>query len=117
MQTVLLAVTRGVPFARTVRITGGTSIWATLDDFEVRAQVRAGRSELDALVADLGPYLSVSLDGADILIVLALSGAETRALAAGGFYDILLSDVGTTDARALKVLAGQLTVNPTVTAA
>lgn len=113
----LLTAVRGVPFARRIRVVAGTTIWATLDDFEVRAQVRSGRSESGRLVADLTEFLTVSLDDADILIDLVLTGAETRALASGGYYDILLSDVGTTDARALKLLAGQFTVNPTVTAA
>jgi hypothetical protein len=49
---------------------------------------------------------------------MSLTGAETRELAQkSGYYDMFLSDVGVTDARAFRILYGPLSVAPAVTSA
>lgn len=111
-----LAVQAGVPYNRVVRITGGKSVWPALADFEVRSQIRAGRYEGTALRYDLTPHLTAALDGNDITIALSMTGQETRSLV-GGYYDMFVSDVGGTDTRALRVLHGQVVVEPATTSA
>lgn len=107
----------GVPYSRRLRITDGTLVWASLDDFEVRWQVRTGTSDKYPLVFDVTPFLTVSLDDSDIVIDLAMTGADTRA-AKSGYYDVLVSDVGTVDARALPPIAyGRFDVEPVITSA
>lgn len=113
-----LTMTRGLPFRRSVRIVDGTSLWPTLDDFEVRMQARTGQGETYPLVLDFTPHLTPSVDGADIVVDISLTGEETRALAESqGYYDMLVSDVGVVDEEAIKALDGRLTIGPTVTTA
>lgn len=109
-----LAMQAGIPYARRIRITGGKNLWATLDAFEVRSQVRSGRQVSTPLKYDLTPHLTPSFDANDIVIDLALTGAQTRTVL-GGNYDMLITDAGTTDAQGMRVLHGTLTVEPTTT--
>jgi hypothetical protein len=116
MSDITLTVQAGEPFAQQIRIRDGQNVWASLGDFEVRAQVRQYRSTTSDLVVDLTPFLTVSLDANDILITLSLTGAETRAIR-GGQYDVIVSDIGTTDARAVVLIYGTVEVSPVVTSA
>lgn len=104
----------GEPYARRIRLTDGKTTWATLGDFEIRAQVRAGRNTTAPLKADLGPHLTPSYDANDIVIDLSLTGAETRAQA-GGYYDLFISDPGADDARAIRLLHGVVRVTAAIT--
>lgn len=106
----------GEPYARRIRLADGKTTWATLGDFEVRAQIRASRNTTAPLKGDLGPHLTPSYDGNDIVIDLSLTGAETRAQA-GGYYDMFISDTGATDARAVRLLHGTVRVATAITAA
>lgn len=113
-----LALQAGEPYSATITVTNGKLVWATENLFEVRAQVRKYASESAALIVDLTDNLSAVYDGDDIVITLSLTGAETRALTKkSGYYDVFVSDADVTDARAYKVLHGQLTVTAAVTAA
>lgn len=111
-----LEVTAGLPYARRFRVTGATSIWPVLETVEVRSQVRSKKTVASPLVFDLTPYLTRSTDAGDIVIDLELTGAETRTLVKG-YYDIILSDAGIEDARAISIAAGQVKVSVLVTAA
>lgn len=91
--------------------------WLELADFEVLMQLRTGDSEDDELVADLSDSLTVSMDALDIVIDWEMTGAKTRTLGDGGYYDMVISDPDTVDAHALIVLYGRLKVNQVVTAA
>lgn len=111
-----LELTSGLPYSRVVRVTGGTSIWPTLGDFEVRSQIRSGPSEDSTLLGSLMPYITPSIDGLDILVTIDMTGAETYNVPTG-YYDIVLSDIGTTDVRAIPVLSGKVKVGSLTTAA
>lgn len=111
-----LRIQPGVPYARTWRVVDGQNLWATLGAFEVRSEVRAAQAGGGSVLYDLGAHMTKALDGNDITVSLSLTGAQTRALA-GGYYDIILSDTGTTDANALRIPGGRVRLGDTVTAA
>lgn len=120
-----LTIKAGRPFAREIRAVGQAAVWPNVNAVEVRSQARIGRSEqyplIDPALGNLHQFMDLRIDGADVVIDMALTGADTRALAehitANTFYDVWLSDVGTTDERALQLLEGRLIVEHTITAA
>lgn len=114
--SVELAMTAGLPYARRFRVQGGKLVWSNLDQMEVRSQIRQRKTPTSPLVGALTPFLTASYEGDDILIDLELTGAQTRAMVKG-YYDIIISDVGTTDARALPVASGKVKVSTLVTEA
>lgn len=104
----------GVPYARRIRVEDGKNVWSTLDAFEVHSEVRATASVNAPLHGNLGQYMTPSFDGNDIVIDLALTGQQTRTLQSG-YYDVLLTDAGSADAKGLLILFGPLTVKPVTT--
>lgn len=112
-----LVMTAGLPYARRIRVTDGKDLWAALDDFEIRSDVRSGPAESTRLRADLGQFMTPSYDANDIVIDLALTGDDTRNSMESGYYDVLMSDVGLIDEAAVQVLSGQVTVKPSVSSA
>lgn len=104
----------GLPFARRVRITDGKNIWTDEGDFEARMQIRAVDRADGALRFDFTPFLSQSIDANDILIEWNLSGSQTRELKEG-YYDLMISDVGEIDTKAIRVLYGYVNVIPAMT--
>lgn len=111
-----LTVIGGQPFTLRVRMKAGIDMWATLDLFEARMQVRDRPNEWGKLLNDLSDYLTTSYDGDDVLVDLAMTGQETRALRSG-FYDMFVSDTGTTDTKAVRLLYGTFTADRAITAA
>lgn len=114
MIPVPLEMVAGLPYAIRFRVTGVTAIWPTLDLLEVRGQVRKKDDPASPLVGNLTPYLVATIDGTDILVTLRLNGAQTRTMAKG-YYDIVISDVGPDDDRALPVSKGPLVLDTLVT--
>lgn len=112
----VLSIRSGLPFARRVRVTDGKNIWPSLTDFEARMQIRSSRDSESVLKFDFTSYLVKSFDNNDILIDWNLTGAQTRELPSG-YFDLILSDVGTTDSRAIQALQGYFQILSTVTAA
>lgn len=115
-QPVDLIMTAGLPYSRRIRVTGATSIWSNLADFEVRSQIRVERSASSTLKANLTPFLSAEIEDDDIVVTLTLSGRDTRVIPSG-FYDMIISDVGSEDVRAISVLSGQIKKRVLITAA
>ena len=113
--SVELAMTAGLPYRRRIRVTGATSMWPTLDDFEVRSQIRAGRDVNSQFLHDLGQYITPSIEGDDIILTLELTGAQTRLLPVKGNYDVIISDPGVDDAKALPALSGKIKVGQLIT--
>lgn len=109
-----LEITGGLPYRRNFRITDGKDIWPALEDFELRGQVRQKDKATAPLVLNLTPYLSGAFDANDIVVTLAMTGQQTRLLNKG-FYDILISDPGVEDARALRVSEGPLVYDQVLT--
>lgn len=109
-------VVQGVPWSTTVTVVDAKLTWPSLDDLEVRSEVRDGPSLDYALIADLRAFMDVSFDGDDLVIAISASGSHTRAWRSG-YYDIFVSDVGTVDARAIRPLHGEFVVASAVTAA
>lgn len=114
MNETTLDITGGLPYSRRIRITNGVNVWPTLDDFEVRSEVRASPHGASKLKATLSQFITPSIDGNDIVLDLQMTGSDTRALS-NGYYDIVVTDKGSTDLRGLRVLRGQLTVDQLIT--
>lgn len=106
----------GLPYNRRIRVKDAALTWPTLDDFEVASHVRVSESRLSTLKAILTPYIFPSIEGPDIVLDLNLTGSDTRTLS-GGYYDIVVSDKGSTDSRAIRALGGKLKIQPLVTGA
>lgn len=105
----------GVPFSRVIRVVDGKNIWATENTYEIRAQLRKTQHEDSELIAELHPFMSRAYDLNDIVITWTMTGADVRTLRRGN-YDIVLSDVGVTDAKAVRILSGLISVSPGPTA-
>jgi hypothetical protein len=114
MSSVQLDVKAGLPFSRRVRIVNGKHIWAELEDFEARMHIRVSEDSGSRLKYDFTPHLVTSFDNDDIIISWYLTGAQTRLLKIG-YYDLIISDPGNTDAKAIQVLHGYLTLHPVIT--
>lgn len=112
-----LAAPLGLPFARNIRVVGAKNVWPDLEDLEVRSQLRASASSAAALIANFHPFMSWDFDDDDLVITWSMTGADVRAINRDGFYDVVVSDAGETDARAIVILAGQFTFPETVTTA
>lgn len=113
---VALEMTAGLPYSRRFRVQDGKLVWPTLDTFEVRSQIRKRKTPTSELLGALTPFLTPSYDEDDIVVDLELTGAQTREVV-GGYYDIIISDVGTTDARAIPIASGKVKVGTLVTEA
>ena len=109
------SITRGLPFARSFRITDGKNVWPNLVDFEVRSQMRLTKAPTSAIVANLHDFMTADFDANDIVITWTMTGAQTYALTGGGYYDILVSDAGATDERAIPISSGKIKVLDTTT--
>lgn len=110
-----LMLTAGLPFSRRVRVSGGANIWSTLVDFEVRSQIRREADSTSELLGSLIPYITPSIDGADIVLDIEMSGSQTRIIPEG-YFDIVISDPGSTDLRAISVLTGRIKLSNLITA-
>lgn len=114
-----LEITAGLPFSKTfaVTLTEGRSYWNEVNQFEVLAQVRKKKERTSDLVLDLAGFISVTKVNANLFVFeLKMSGLQTRSLSAPGFYDILMSDPGTTDNRAYIISHGKVRRDTVITA-
>lgn len=109
-----LAMTAGLPYARRARVEGGALIWPSLDDFEVQSEIRSAKKN-GTLLGALVNYITPSIDGDDIVLDIRLTGAQTRLVPVKGYFDVILSDPGPEDARAIPALSGKIKVGTLVT--
>lgn len=109
-----LNMTAGLPYNRRIRIKDGKNVWSLLGDFEIRSEVRVSESPTATLKTTLSSFFNASFDVNDIILDLNLTGKDTRSLS-GGYYDVVLSDTGSVDARAIRVLFGRLQLEQMVT--
>lgn len=119
MATTTWTITSGLPFSKELSVTlpSGRSWWTNLTQFEVLFQIREGKARETPLVKDLAEFLNVSMINANqFKIDFIMTGSNTRDLTRGGYFDIIMSDVGTTDARAFVILNGIVKRLSTVTA-
>lgn len=106
-----IVATSGTPFSQTIRAVGVKSIWTDLSQLEVRAQLRTGKTTSTPLIANLHDHMTWDFDVDDLVITWTMTGQETRAMfdlptwpsAKKGFFNVVVSDVGVEDARALVV--------------
>jgi len=106
-----LDITAGLPFKRVIVVTlpTGRNWWTVLTDFEVRMQCREAAAETAPLVFNFTPFLTVTFSGLDqVYITLVMTGADTRTLTEGGYFDVIMSDVGVTDARGYTIATGSV---------
>lgn len=110
----------GLPYAKEITVTlpTGRTWWTNTSEFEVKAQIREGVDYSAPLLLDLTPFLSYVFSGANVVVInLDMNGSETRQLLESGFYDILMSDPLTTDARVIRILDGPVYRESVITAA
>lgn len=106
-----LDVIQGVPLTVTATVTGGATLWP--GERLVRGQVRTHAG--GRLLLDLAGDLTTAVVGADVVVTLALSAARTRELASTGVYDVRVSNAGTDESGALRVLHGPVRLELAVT--
>lgn len=119
-----LTMTSGRPLSQVIRVVDAKNIWPTVEELEVRAQLRTGKSTSDALIANLHDYMTWVFDVDDLVISWTMTGEETRDLYAltwgyfkTGYFNVIVSDIGTVDGRALVVPTVSLKAVPTTTTA
>lgn len=112
-----LSIKAGLPYKRRFRLVNGTAVWPALGTFELRSQLRKQATVTSDLILDFAEYMAPTIEDTDIVITLTMTGAQTRALPTTGYYDIVLSDPGEDDAKAVCVIpASKITTSPLVTA-
>ena len=119
-KTIPFPITAGLPFTKTFIITlpTGRNWWTSREDFEIRSQIREKPDVSSTLILDFTDYMSITFDGDDeIVAVLQMNGEDTRSFTRSGFYDFILSDVGTVDGRAYKIAQGSVRISQLVTSA
>lgn len=112
-------ITSGLPFSKVINITfpTGRTWWTNTSQFELLFQIREHSKKNSPLILDMRQFLTVSFINADLLrISLSMTGANTRLVTKSGYYDLIISDVGVTDARAYVVIKGNVTQKSLVTA-
>ncbi len=113
-------ITSGLPYAKEITVTlpTGRAWWTLIGEFEIKAQIREGLDFNTPLLLDLTPYISYVFSGANnVIITLDMDGSDTRLLLASGYYDILLSDPWTEDARVIRILDGPVYRDSVITGA
>ena len=107
-----LVSTAGKPWSQSIRIVGAKTYWNSVDELEVRSQLRAGRDTSAALIANLHEYMTWAFDTVtpeDLIITWQMSGEATRKFYAEaawgktrkGYFTVNITDVGTVDAHAI----------------
>lgn len=107
-----LALVSGVPYSLTATVEDGAALFAA--GHHVYGQIRdepGGR-----LIRDLAGDLASAVVGPDIVVTLTFTGRETRQIT-DGVYDIFISEPGTEEAQAIRLLDGAVSVEQVATAA
>ena len=116
----VIKITRGLPYANQWRLPNGKDMWPNLADFEVRSQLRKTKLASSQLITNLHLFMTksygIDTQANDIIVRWRMTGAETRALAGDGFFDVILSDPGVTDERGLRIYSDQIKLASLITA-
>jgi len=122
-QQVPFHITAGLPFGKAIEVTlptvaSGRDWWTAANQFEVLSQIRIADDPTSPLLLDLTQFIDFSFTNFPdtFTITLSLTGADTRLLTQSGYYDIVVSDILTTDARAYKILEGVVYYDSVLTA-
>lgn len=108
-QQVPFHITSGLPFTRTIAVTlpTGRTWWTSGTSFEVLSQIREANDFQSKLLLDLKQFLTVTFTAPNsVSIALVMDGEDTRKLNASGYYDLIMSDPFSTDARAIVIISG-----------
>jgi len=103
-------ITSGLPFSKVINITlpTGRTWWTNVNQFEVLMQIREQPTKYSKLILDMTQYLTVQFSSTNLLRVsLSMTGEDTRTFTKSGYYDLVISDTGLTDARAFVIIKGQ----------
>lgn len=101
----------------------GVKTFQSLAGKELRGAMKTvdAKGKPKALLLDLTPYLTADADqeGEDTkgVFYLRVPGSASRSVNADGRYDVFVSDPGTTDAFARRLLKGDVTVEWSMTTA
>lgn len=112
-------ITQGLPFSKVINITlpTGRTWWTNVNNLEIRMQIRETPKKTSPLILNMSPYMTYSFIDADLLrVILTMTGNDTRNLTKSGYYDIIASDTGVTDARAYVILKGSVKQRVLITA-
>jgi len=102
-------ITQGLPFSKVINIAlpTGRTWWTNVNNLEIRMQIRETPKKSAPLILNMSPYMTYSFIDADLLrVIVTMTGNDTRNLTKSGYYDIIASDAGVTDARAYLILKG-----------
>ncbi len=92
------------------------SWWLAREDFEILMQMRDAPNGKGNLILDLTKYLTVEMTGPHTLLTtFKMAGQHTRLICRSGYYDVVMSDVGGLDDRAVVLLRGPVRHKSTVT--
>lgn len=112
MSATNLTIQAGIPFSRVFRVVDAKDVWPTLGSLEVRCQLRVGTRPSTRLLSNLHDFMDAAYGTGetanDVVVTLSMTGADTAALAdvmptSSGKADLVLSDAGAVDARAVRV--------------
>lgn len=110
-EPVTFAITQGEPYTLAATITNGAVEYP--GGVTLTGQIR--KSAQNRLWLDITDRLSAAVSGNDLVVTLALTGADTRQVRAG-VYDIFIYDAGDAEqSRAVRILHGPVTVEYAVT--
>lgn len=110
-----LAVQQAASFARELAVVDDDGAVVDLSDYTAgRLQVRPGKASPQAPLVDLTETAGITIDGPAGTVLVELTADQTGLLPAAGklYYDLLLT---TADGRVLRLLEGQVVVDPATT--
>jgi hypothetical protein len=110
----------GLPYKRTITVNLPTTRdwWLTREEFEVLSQIREKKTTSSALIFDLTRFITATLVSPNTVVVtLEMTGEDTRKITAAGYYDIVMSDVGTKDENAFAISKGSVVLSSLITGA
>ena len=106
-----LIIKSGLPYSKSflLELPSGRSWWTMASQFEHVGQIRKKKDRDSELILDISTFISVTTVNADTyLFELKMTGQDTRTLTESGAYDIIVSDTGITDGRAIELSVGKV---------
>ena len=116
---VAFTITSGLPFSKVINITlpSDRTWWLNNTQVEILMQIREKPNRDSTLILDMSSYLTFSFITDDLVrCFIEMTGEETRDFEKSGYYDFIVSDIGTVDARAYRLFAGSVRRKGLITA-
>lgn len=116
---VTFTITSGLPFSKVINVTlpSDRTWWTNSSQVQFLMQIREKPKRDSTLILDMSDYMTFSFVSNDLVrIFITMTGEQTRILNKSGYYDIIASDVGITDARAFILFEGYVKQKTLITA-